>query len=285
MFHWSLPLVIKKFQIWRLVTNFCFLGRFSFPFVVRMMMMCVPSRPVPSRPERRRPTASATGTDDVGPSIPEIYLFLPVVTSDEKESNPTDPIRSPADTSPAVPTTPPPSPSARYGVFLEQQTFAGRTADFLWMLLITGGVLLPVPTLFPSVSFSPFAGASLAFALLYLWSRENPNANTSIMGMVSMKAFYLPWGMMALTMVMGGSVVPDFLGVMAGHLYYFLAVLNPAAGGPRVVRTPGFIHALVKAVWGIRRAPGGGGAGRGAGAGAAPAPRSFGGRGRRLGAD
>jgi Derlin-2/3 len=153
------------------------------------------------------------------------------------------------------------------------------------MLLITGGVLLPVPTLFPSVSFSPFAGASLAFALLYLWSRENPNANTSIMGMVSMKAFYLPWGMMALTMVMGGSVVPDFLGVMAGHLYYFLAVLNPAAGGPRVVRTPGFIHALVKAVWGIRRAPGGGGAGRGAGAGAAPAPRSFGGRGRRLGAD
>jgi len=76
MFHWSLPLVIKKFQIWRLVTNFCFLGRFSFPFVVRMMMMCVPSRPVPSRPERRRPTASATGTDDVGPSIPEIYLFL-----------------------------------------------------------------------------------------------------------------------------------------------------------------------------------------------------------------
>jgi Derlin-2/3 len=35
------PLVINKFQIWRTLTNFCFLGPFSFPFVMRIMMMCV----------------------------------------------------------------------------------------------------------------------------------------------------------------------------------------------------------------------------------------------------
>ena len=35
------PLVFKRFQIWRLLTNFCFLGGFSFPFVMRVMMMCV----------------------------------------------------------------------------------------------------------------------------------------------------------------------------------------------------------------------------------------------------
>lgn len=33
------PFVFKKFQIWRLFTNFCFLGGFSFPFVMRVMMM------------------------------------------------------------------------------------------------------------------------------------------------------------------------------------------------------------------------------------------------------
>ena len=34
-------LVSSKFHVWRLLTNFCFLGKFSFPFLMRMMMMCV----------------------------------------------------------------------------------------------------------------------------------------------------------------------------------------------------------------------------------------------------
>lgn len=45
------PLVFKRFQIWRLLTNFTFLGPFGFPFVMRMMMMCVP--PAPSHDPRR----------------------------------------------------------------------------------------------------------------------------------------------------------------------------------------------------------------------------------------
>ena len=32
-------LVSSKFHVWRLLTNFCFLGKFSFPFLMRMMMM------------------------------------------------------------------------------------------------------------------------------------------------------------------------------------------------------------------------------------------------------
>lgn len=47
------PFVFKKFQIWRLLTNFCFLGGFSFPFVIRIMMMCVRHRRFPARLKRR----------------------------------------------------------------------------------------------------------------------------------------------------------------------------------------------------------------------------------------
>ena len=35
--NWAL--VSGKFQVWRLLTNFCFLGKFSFPFLMRIMMM------------------------------------------------------------------------------------------------------------------------------------------------------------------------------------------------------------------------------------------------------
>jgi Derlin-2/3 len=97
------------------------------------------------------------------------------------------------------------------------------------MVMLGMLALLPLPLIAPSAGLPFFAG-SLVFMLLYLWSRENPNANTSIMGMIKMKAFYLPWGMMALEALMGGSVVPDLLGVVVGHLYYFLTVLQPQSG-------------------------------------------------------
>ena len=45
------PSVFKRFQIWRLLTNFCFVGGFGFPFVMRIMMMCVS----PSLCRARRP--------------------------------------------------------------------------------------------------------------------------------------------------------------------------------------------------------------------------------------
>ena len=38
--------------------------------------------------------------------------------------------------------------------------------------------------------------------------------------MIQLKAFYLPWGMMAMTALMGGSVLPDFLGIVAAGAPY-----------------------------------------------------------------
>ena len=139
-------------------------------------------------------------------------------------------------------------------MFLEQHTFAGRIADFVWMVMLCVLVLVPIPALVPSIQI-PFFGPSLVFTLLYLWSRENPNANTSIMGMITMKAFYLPWGMLGMGLVMGQDPVPDLLGIVAGHLYYFLAVLHPRAGGARLIKTPDWVRALCYAAFGVRSAP------------------------------
>lgn len=182
-------------------------------------------------------------------------------------------------------------------MFLEQHTFAGRIADFVWMVLLCVGVLLPIPVLVPSIQI-PFFGPSLVFTLLYLWSRENPNANTSIMGMITMKAFYLPWGMLGMGLVMGQDPVPDLLGILAGHLYYFLAVLHPRTGGRRLIRTPEWCRAMCYTLFGVRSAPAvvpAAAAARGTAAGAAgggntagggdgtPRRRVFQGRGQRLG--
>ncbi|KAM7515495.1 hypothetical protein LguiA_005078 [Lonicera macranthoides] len=164
-------LAIFRFQVWRLITNFFFLGKFSINFGIRLLMI------------------------------------------------------------------------ARYGVQLESGPFQRRTADFLWMMIF-GALTLLVLSAIPML-WSPFLGVSLVFMLLYVWSREFPNANISIYGLVTLKAFYLPWAMLALDVIFGSPIMPDLMGIIAGHLYYFLTVLHPLAGGKNILKTPMWVHKLV----------------------------------------
>lgn len=164
-------LAFWNLQVWRLITSFFFLGKFSINFGIRLLMV------------------------------------------------------------------------ARYGVQLESGSFQRRTADFLWMMLF-GALTLLVLSIIPYL-WSPFLGISLVFMLLYLWSREYPNATINIYGLVNLKAFYFPWAMLCLDVIFGSPIVPDLLGIIAGHLYYFLTVLHPLAGGKNILKTPIFIHKIV----------------------------------------
>lgn len=123
------------------------------------------------------------------------------------------------------------------------------------------------------------------FMLLYVWSREFPNAQISIYGLVTLKvgrvsrtfncvalsckqsvwaialsmsdtceteiniiwlqAFYLPWAMLALDVIFGSPIIPDLLGIIAGHLYYFLTVLHPLAGGRNILKTPTWVYPYI----------------------------------------
>ncbi|XP_062147495.1 derlin-1 [Alnus glutinosa] len=173
-------LVFSHFQVWRLITNFFFLGGFSINFGIRLLMI------------------------------------------------------------------------ARYGVQLEKGPFERRTADFLWMMIFGAFSLLALAAI--PFLWTPLLGISLVFMLLYVWSREFPNAQINIYGLVSLKAFYLPWAMLALDVIFGSKILPDLLGIIAGHLYYFLTVLHPLAGGKIMLKTPMWVHKLV-ARWRIGAQP------------------------------
>ncbi|WVZ00219.1 hypothetical protein V8G54_026288 [Vigna mungo] len=165
---WNIALdygaVFKRLQVWRLITNFFFLGPFSLPFAVRLIMI------------------------------------------------------------------------AKYGVSLERGPFDKRTADYVWMFIF-GALSLLVVSAVPYFRY-PFLGVSLVFMIAYVWSREFPNARINIYGVVSLKGFYLPWALLALDLIFGNPIKPDILGMLAGHIYYFLTVLHPLAGGNFKFKTP-----------------------------------------------
>ncbi|XP_045391047.1 derlin-3 isoform X4 [Lemur catta] len=129
-------LVFRKFQVWRLVTNFLFFGPLGFSFFFNML-----------------------------------FVF-------------------------------------HYCRMLEEGSFRGRTADFVFMFLF-GGVLMTVS--FPR-ALAPF----------------------------------LPWALMGFSLLLGNSILVDLLGIAVGHTYYFLEDVFPKQpGGKRLLLTPGFLKLLL----------------------------------------
>ncbi|XP_031391322.1 derlin-1-like [Punica granatum] len=134
---------------------------------------------------------------------------------------------------------------AKYGVSLERGPFDKRAADYLWMLIFGAISLLVIKTAtatpIPPLG-SPFMGPSLVFMIVYIWGREFPNARINLYGVVSLKGFYLPWAMLALDLIFGDPLMPDILGMVVGHLYYFLTVLHPLSGGKFILKTPLWVY-------------------------------------------
>lgn len=122
----------------------------------------------------------------------------------------------------------------------------GNSADFMYMLMVGGGVLLLASYFFAL----PFMSFSLFFMILYIWARRNPTAKASYFFLPPFPAIYLPWVMMAVNCLMGGDFLGDALGIAAGHLYYFVMEELPNLEGPfknrALIQTPDWLYSLFR---------------------------------------
>ncbi|KAI3800298.1 hypothetical protein L1987_28385 [Smallanthus sonchifolius] len=128
---------------------------------------------------------------------------------------------------------------SRYCKLLEENSFRGRTADFFYMLLfgatvLTTTVLVGGMIPYLSVSFANifFLSYSLTFMMVYVWCKQNPLIHMSFFGIITFTAAYLPWVLLSLSVVLGGSLWVDLLGMIAGHAYYFLEDVYPKMTKP-----------------------------------------------------
>jgi len=139
----------------------------------------------------------------------------------------------------------------RHSKLLEESSFRGRTGDFFFLyffaaifLLVLDYLLFIGPVGFPKVMF---LAPSLAFVVVYVWSRRNPHVSLSFLGLFTFSAPYLPWVIIGFGLLLNHSPVSDLLGVAVGHIYYFLEDVYPKTTGRRILRTPGFLKALFDA--------------------------------------
>ncbi|XP_044145695.1 derlin-2-like [Bufo gargarizans] len=129
----------------------------------------------------------------------------------------------------------------RYCKMLEETSFRGRTADFVFMFLF-GGLIITTFGLFVNLLF---LGQAFTLMLMYIWCRRNPFVQINILGLVTVQAPYLPWVFICISVLVGDSILVDALGIAAGHIYFFLEDVFPnQPGGKKLLVTPAILKQL-----------------------------------------
>lgn len=133
---------------------------------------------------------------------------------------------------------------------LEKETFQFEPADFVYMLTFNA-VCINLASLWLGLYFN---GVPLILSCVYVWSKNFGEGNVSLYGLVTVKAFYLPFAFAAMSLLLGDSVMPDLEGIAVGHLYYFFKELYPRTSGRNLLQTPDWLKRKV-ADWGLGRPP------------------------------
>lgn len=79
------------------------------------------------------------------------------------------------------------------------------------------------------------------FSVLYVWCKNDPDKIVSIWGF-PVTSGNLPWALLGLSILTGGSPMNDLIGIAAGHTYIFLKVSLPNSHGYDLLKTPKFIQ-------------------------------------------
>jgi Derlin-2/3 len=133
-----------------------------------------------------------------------------------------------------------------FGGKLERNArFSAVPGEYLYFLFVVITLVSVFSLLLAWPRGYPLTGPAVIFSIIYYWSRCEPEARLSFFGF-ELKGSQLPFGMVFFTMIIGGDVWTDLLGLAAGHLYYFLKDVVPGEYRVQLISTPGIIQRLVK---------------------------------------
>ncbi|XP_071512769.1 derlin-1 [Panulirus ornatus] len=126
-----------------------------------------------------------------------------------------------------------------YSLRLETGFFVQRPADYLFMLLFCW-VNCVIASLLGGIMFLM---DSMVAVVLYVWCQLNKDLIVTFWFGTTFKAMYLPWVFLGFTMITSGRGMLVFIGILVGHLYFFLMFKYPQDfGGATLLRTPQILY-------------------------------------------
>lgn len=125
-----------------------------------------------------------------------------------------------------------------YSRRLEQDYFSNKPADYFfllvfnWLCCVIAGLFIGMPLLMDAMILS----------VLYVWCQLYKDVIVSFWFGTRFKAMYLPWILLAFNMIINGGGLTELIGIVVGHLYFFLKFKYPQElGGPVLLETPAIV--------------------------------------------
>jgi Derlin-2/3 len=113
----------------------------------------------------------------------------------------------------------------------------GKTAEMVTFMLF-GATMMLVVAYFMGLFF---LGPAMSFMVMYVWSRRDPMMDVSFWGF-AIKAWHLPFVMVAMAVLMKSSPVLDLVGIAIGHLWCVVKDIIPRTHNINLVWTPDFLY-------------------------------------------
>ncbi|TNV71827.1 hypothetical protein FGO68_gene14172 [Halteria grandinella] len=85
---------------------------------------------------------------------------------------------------------------------------------------------------------------AFVFSVLYVWCKNEPDRQVSLWG-IPVQTGNLPWALLLMSILTGGSPFDDLIGIAAGHTYIFLKMTLPNSHGYDLIKTPKFLENFV----------------------------------------
>lgn len=86
-----------------------------------------------------------------------------------------------------------------------------------------------------------FMSNALSFVMTYYWGRKSKNLFVNFMGIITMRAPYLPWFYLTLSFLLDSDFKVDLLGIIVGHIYFYFKDIFPRlkkSNGIQLLKTP-----------------------------------------------
>jgi len=118
-----------------------------------------------------------------------------------------------------------------------------RKEDVLWYMITVGSMIVVLNRFFTGQAFFL---QGLIIALCYSVTQDQSGAKASFF-FFTVPAQLMPYCMLLMSVLMSPGLVPlQITGIVAAHLYDFLARIYPEfGGGPNLLQTPAFLSRLV----------------------------------------
>ena len=123
-----------------------------------------------------------------------------------------------------------------------------RYAEFLMMIfyiIIALNLINIITSYYFGLQTNFTLAHQLLYALVYIDSKREPQKNVMIYFFV-VKNCYVPYAFLLFSLISGGSIIENVIGIVAGHIYFFFKEIAPIQKGLDILITPKFVVDLTE---------------------------------------